>query len=346
MSDFSWSEETYTIQQLAIRNEFPVVVRVTEGYLPEDGNETDSFSQGDMIKLDFKRTYEKVTAKFLDEKLKIDNEGYVHPGGDLMIPLGYNGRVRIIHQKTEYSSVKELLREFPRFVKVSQRELKCSSLKRSILLRNSVIELMREVPKEGLLVRYENSDIILKYDQMGDFSLVRDEYHYSLMELTKRFPLPQNVQFIDTEFQTITTDNLDEAIENMKKFKGCLKLLRVVQQEIVVGHYKPLVDTVDSKSEHFCRRAIALLPLDSKVVNEIEVQIPDYSQSDDYEFLVAKNFSETIDMEVIEEGLYLEFSNIPRIRKIQQEYDDDTIADTPPPRPPKPGQIQTGNSFS
>ncbi|KAK3090436.1 hypothetical protein FSP39_011850 [Pinctada imbricata] len=339
MTETSWSDETYTIRQLAMKDSFPVVVRVTEGYLPMDGNEAEAFSQGDLIKLDFKKTYQKVAARFLDAQSHVDVEGYMHPGGDLMIPLGYKGKIKMFHKKKSYRSVRELLNDFPRFARVEKPiVVRRGANREKIELRHGVIELDREIPGEGLVCRYENKDIVIRIDQEGKFSSVPDNSDYTLIDIIERFPLPQNVQFIDTQFHAKATEDLDEAIENIKKFKGCLKLLRVVHQEVIVGHYKPLVDTEESKSGQFCRRALALLPLDNKVVNEIEVQIPVYSDNDDYEFLVAKNFSEKVDMEEFEGSLYLEFSNVPRIHKFEKQYAPISSSEAAPPRPPKPGQ--------
>ncbi|KAK3089595.1 hypothetical protein FSP39_004893 [Pinctada imbricata] len=337
MTETSWSDETYTIRQLAMKDCFPVVVRVTEGYLPRDA---EAFSQGDLIKLDFKKTYQKVAARFLDAQSHVDVEGNMHPGGDLMIPLGYKGIIKMLHKMKSYRSVRELLNDFPRFASVEKpiMVIRCPN-KEKMELRHGVIELDREIPGEGLVCRYENKDIVIRIDQEGQFSSVPDYSDYMLKDIIERFPLPKNVQFIDTQFQATATEDLDEAIENIKKFKGCLKLLRVVHQEVIVGHYKPLVDTEESKSGQFCRRALALLPLDNKVVNEIEVQIPVYSDNDDYEFLVAKNFSEKVDMEEIEGSLYLEFSNVPRIHKFEKQFAIISSAEAPPPRPPKPAQI-------
>ena len=343
MDDFEWSHETYTIRQLALKDDnFPMVVRVNEGYLPEDGNEAEAFSQGDLIKLDYKKSYQKVAARFLDAESHVDDEGYLHPGGNLLIPLGYRGKLKILHQDRQYYSVAELVKEFPRFVRVQRSTVARSGQSQNTVSvpKGSLLELDRNLPSEGLVCRLNGKLIILNSNQKGHFLTVPDDEQYTLTEVIERFELPQNVQFLDIDFQAVCNEDLDDAIENIKKFKGCLKLMCMVRQEVVVGHYKPQMDTDETRSGHICRRAVALLPLDSPVVNEIEVQIPIYSEMEDYEFLVAKNFSEKLNTEAIEGALYVEFSNNTRIQRFEQSYAEDELR--PPPRPPRPTRASGG----
>lgn len=58
MHEIEWSKETVAITSIV--DDLPTIVKVADGYYCE--NEAESFSNGDLIKLDFKRRYTKVKA--------------------------------------------------------------------------------------------------------------------------------------------------------------------------------------------------------------------------------------------------------------------------------------------
>jgi hypothetical protein len=56
-------------------------------------------------------------------------------------------------------------------------------------------------------------------------------------------------------------------------------------------------------------------------VNEIEVNIPIYSEPDDYELLVISNFSQkSLNEDIIDGSLYLEFAKNPRSLSFEIEH--------------------------
>ena len=133
---------------------------------------------------------------------------------------------------------------------------------------------------------------------------------------------------------------MTEAIDNISQFQGYLKLLGLVKQEVVVGHHKPsgIASTLAETSN---QRAIAILPLDSESVRNIEVYLPVYEEENDYEFFLARNFSTNVNLDVVDGGLYLEFNKSPKIHLLNTED-----VEKPPPRPPPPPVCKFTNRYS
>jgi hypothetical protein len=102
----------------------PTVVRVAEGF--DGGNEAKSFSRGDLLELDFVKSTQKVCATIISSWSQAIIEagtGYMQLNKEIVIPLGYKGKVVITRPLTEYKvyvTVAELMHDFPRFVRVDK----------------------------------------------------------------------------------------------------------------------------------------------------------------------------------------------------------------------------------
>nr|XP_022315693.1 uncharacterized protein LOC111119621 isoform X9 [Crassostrea virginica] len=328
--NIKWSDETFSIREVADNN-LPTVVKVADGYYSE--NEAESFSNGDLIKLDFKKSYSKVRAQCVGGTPKEDVSGYVSPDRDILIPLGYKGKLKVECLKSTFNSVEELIEHFPHFV-ITGRPL---TGKRGVYSQEEFridkgvkLQLDRVIPEAGLVCKIDGKEVLLVSGQLARFHLEEDEKRYTIREVIENFVLPQYIRFVDSDFEKIVTSDLTEAIDNISQFQGYLKLLGLVKQEVVVGHHKPsgIASTLAGTSN---QRAIAILPLDSESVRNIEVYLPVYEEENDYEFFLARNFSTNVNLDVVDGGLYLEFNKSPKIHLLNTED-----VEKPPPRPPPP----------
>lgn len=325
-----WTDETYSMQEVA-NNNLPTIVKVADGYYSE--NEAESFSNGDLIKLDFKKSYSKVRAQCVGGKPKVDTLGYMSPDKDILIPIGYKGKLKVECLKDTFGSIQELITHFPHFV-ITGRPL---TGKRGIYSSEEIriekgtrLQLDRVIPDAGLVCRKDEKEILLPSIQLARFYLEPDEKEYTVREVVDNFKLPQYIRFIDSDFEKIVTADLTEAMDNISHFEGYLKIVGLVQQEVVVGHHKPSGVAFPSTG-NVHQRSIAILPLDSDAVRNIEVYLPVYEEENDYEFFLARNFSKNVNMDLVDGGLYLEFNKCPRIHLLNTEAEE-----APPPRPPPP----------
>lgn len=330
-----WSDDTFSIRDVADSN-LPTVVKVADGFYSE--NEAESFSNGDLIKLDFKKNYSKVRAQCVGGSPREDSSGYMSPDKDILIPLGYKGKLKVECLKKTFNTIEELIAHFPHYVRTGRPltgKRGVYSSEQFRIEKGARLELDRVIPKAGLVCKMDGKEVLLPLGQLARFDVETDEKEYTIREVIDNFKLPQYVRFLDADFEKIVTSDLTEAIDNISHFEGYLRLVGLVQQEVVVGHHKPSGIAAIS-SDKASQRAIAILPLDSEAVQNIEVYLPVYEEESDYEFFLARNFSKNMNLDVVDGGLYLEFSKCPRIHLLNTEDDEDL----PPPRPPPPPGLQ------
>lgn len=329
MHEIEWSKETVAITSIV--DDLPTIVKVADGYYCE--NEAESFSNGDLIKLDFKRRYTKVKAQAIRENsLHMDEE---EPGivEEILIPFEYNGKLNIHCQKDTFHNMKELVEYFPRFVKVGKafNAYKGKRWKtQTRILTDDHVELDREIPSMGLVCKVMSTRVLIPYDTEVLFHLIPDKKQYTVREIVEKFKMPQYVRFIESELQKFMTENLNEAIANISHIEGCFKIMGVLNQEVLIGHHKPA-----GVSSQKTQRSIAILPLDSEVVQNLDVYLPVYEDISDYELMMVQNFSSNVNMDVVEGSLYLEFQKKPKVLFLPSS---DSHQDIPPPRPPPPSE--------
>ena len=347
--DIVWSDHSLTIRDVVYKS-MPTVVRVAEGFY--GGNEAESFSRGDLLKLDFVKSIQKVNATIISswsQAIIEDGTGYMQPDKEIVIPLGYKGKVIITRPPTEckvYATVAELMHDFPRFVRVEKPFVVQSNNTAIRIQTGTKLELDRYLPTQGLIAKYENKTVVINHSIRSRFVPLPDDTEYTLTEVVDRLPLPQFVSFVGEDFKKVLTTDLLEAVDNVQSFTGCVKLNRVFREEVVVGHHKPQIPEC-FKNEHskYVRRSIVLLPLSRDAVNEIEVNIPIYSEPDEYELLVISNFSQkSLNEDIIDGSLYVEFAKHPRSFHVidEEEVPLNEEPEEPPPIPPRPGKYSEG----
>jgi len=97
-------------------------------------------------------------------------------------------------------------------------------------------------------------------------------------------------------------------------FPETLQLNRLVTQNVLVGHYKPIDGATNSDSERFRKRTLLVLPLDHHDIREIEVNI--LHGVDDFEDLYQDVFlvhSASDDIHLVD-SLYVEFAKRPGVK--------------------------------
>lgn len=333
----TWEDTGETIKDIVTKHQLPALVKVNEGYYGD--TDAESFSSGDLIKLDMVKTLIKVSAcvgesekKQGTRKARVDVND-LNWRNEVLIPLGYKGKLQVIrsdHIATTFGTVQDLIEQFPRFVRIENDTSVKVARGKFIIPAGSELELDRVLPDQGLVCRYGDKECLLDICDTGKYVSVPDFTLYTLREVIDKLPLPQYVKFVEKEFEQVMTESLDEALENIQNFSGVLKLQEVITQRVIVGHHKP-VDAIGGKST-FCERSLVLLPLDSPTVDEIEVLIPSEKDTEEYEILLTRNFSKDVNVGQIDGGLYLELrSTRPQIHRFSVETDN-----IPPPIPPRP----------
>ncbi|OWF36179.1 uncharacterized protein LOC110442008 [Mizuhopecten yessoensis] len=340
----TWSDNTYCIKDVALKKEFnlPLLVKVEEGIY---GNkESESFSQNDLIKIDSVKVILKVVACCVDYQSRANNElrairedehGYIEKTEELTIPLRYKGVVNIFHKEGEkiYCGVSEMLRDCPRYVKVL---VSFTDKNKVSVPVGSVLELTGIVSCKDLvcyLVDRPNcsrrTEIILKYSNKWRFRRIPDNTDYTLQEVTSRFPLPQYVTFKKESGPKLVTTNIKEAVEHSRIFEGTVAIKRRIEQDYIIGHYKP-PESVANNTKYQCQRTLVMIPLNSPTARDLNVRISLNTQDDDdYELLMARNFSQKdVSEGDIDGTVYMDFLKTPKSTFIV--YDE---IETPPPRP-------------
>ncbi|KAJ8306161.1 hypothetical protein KUTeg_016706 [Tegillarca granosa] len=330
-----WSEETFTLREVVTKVGLPTMVKVSEGIYTD--NEAETFSYGDLLKLEFVKSIRKVSAKLIGigdggsliniEKTLRNPQKYDKMTKEVLIPLGYKGRVELIKPRRKLYTVGQIMEEFPKNIR-TETALFVNDKDPPVHLPPGIhLQVDKIIPNRGIVCKNKKNDVTLYKEQKGKFSIIEDERTYTLEEVVECFQFPQFVRFVDTNFEAVETSNLHEAIENIKQFRGILQLTREVIQNVVVGHHKPLSDGRYKGEPRV--RSLALLPLDSISQQMIVFNVPIYCDPEEYQLVMARNFSENVDMSSIEGVLYLEFAKDPKVHLFRTGSEEEQTIDLP-----------------
>lgn len=352
MADFSkdWTEETYRLDEVARKFELPQVIQVTEGI--DTGNDIDSFSAEDILMIDQSVVLQKVAAQFAEKVIELAPGGseYAILKEEILIPLNYKGKLKVLNETRKYHGVADLARDFPRYATVLEAvSVPTESGGTLNIAAGTTIELDRVIPShkgpDRLVISTEpggRKQVAMPFDMKARFRSVRDENEYTLKETIDRYSLPKLIQFLDDKIQKIYTQDLLEGVEQMANVTtSVLQINRLVLQRVLIGHYKEPIES-QNKSEKFCKRTLVVIPLDMPGIGEISVKAH-IGEKDDpiYETFLVKN----VNTEQAE-GLYVEFLKRPRIVRFEEDEDsEDNVKEAnleaePPPIPPRPGQSE------
>lgn len=203
LDKFDWTETTYRLDEVVNRFNVPCVVKVTEGIY--SASELETMSSGDIIKIDYQRKLHKVAANFLSDfhrQLSTpppNSAEYVDlVAEEILIPLSYTGKLKILKEIKKYESVRELSKECPRYAKLlCQLSYQGQSAVKTVLEAGTLIEVDRIIQgsakanrEEMLVVSYTNSgkkiDTAIPFSTKGSFMLVQDVNKYTLQEVVDR----------------------------------------------------------------------------------------------------------------------------------------------------------------
>ncbi|XP_046544787.1 uncharacterized protein LOC124254989 isoform X2 [Haliotis rubra] len=336
--DRLWSPETCKLSDIV--PEIPTLVRVTEGIYSL--NDAGTFSQGDLIKIDTCQSLKRVTAYLTKPG---SDSSYERHGEEIGLPYQYNGKVKVqplhgVHHR--YKSVEELINYFPRHVRVlTQVSFKEPSGTPQTLSVGDSLELkaVRRSKTHGLnSVRCARNgdDVILPKSVKGVFQVQADDTEQTIKNVVDTYKLPQCVKFIDSGVQEIMSTDIKEAIDNLQSYSGEMLLTGVKDTApVLFGHYKGMTGDPNSK---FCRRSAVVIPLDNPEISEIEVQTPEYMDSDDYQLFVLQNFSESaVTPDFVEGTLYVDFLRTTQVQflELSEPKSSSSPDGPPPPVPPR-----------
>lgn len=358
-----WTQRTYRLDEVTRKFKLPVVIHLTEGYY--SATDAEGFSAGDIMTIDSELTLHKVGA-FFEKHNSVDR--YVNIADqEILIPLNYKGKLNVLQNIKRYESIHELCQDSPRYAKVGQNFSVQTNDGIVIDMRaGTVIELDRLIPgtrgpnpkPDQLVIEFKKQNmpvvVAIPTSTRGKFMTELDQNEYTIKEAIDRYKLPQKIRFIDDEIKRVYTQDLVEGIENMKTITitDTLRLNRLVTQNVLVGHYKPIDSFCLEDTESFRLRTLVVIPLDIPDVREIEVNVLEGLTEDIY----SDNFHITNvsrDLELVDGSLYIDFAMHPRITRLEsrcgiavgkqrvgntpkEELGRESPVSVPPPLPPKP----------
>ena len=197
-SKLDWSEETYRLDEIASKFSLPQLIQLTEGVHTD--SEVDSFSAEDILTIDRCVTLQKVSAQFAEKVIKeTSNDGeYAILKEEILIPLNYKGKLKVINEIKRHDSVRELAKDFPRFAKILEALSVVTEEGVVNIAANSIIELDRVFPaqKTGkklpdrLVVSTAHGgrrQVALPFDKRCRFRSVQDQTEYTMKEMIDRY---------------------------------------------------------------------------------------------------------------------------------------------------------------
>lgn len=342
-SGIVWSDKLHSTKEAVSKLGLPCMVKVVKGCKHED------FSPGHLLKLDFGIAIKKVAASFVPKR---PSSGSGNKTRDIFIPLGYKGKVRISRDdagRKVYTSLKDLIGDFPRYVQAEESfaSVEEGSGKTLGVPSGGKLELDKAVGITSLYCKYSGKTIVLTAKDKIKFRLLTDDTTYTLQEVVDRLYLPQTARFLDPQFQLVVQADL--AGGKCTDIGDTLTLSRVTSHEVIVGLLKPSesptcgIGSVKKKIQP----TLALFPLQaSAAVNEVKVKVVADKNDKIYKSTMAKQFPQTVDRVLIQESFYVDMASNVNIH-LQKENrwitvkplpvkpePESTPVNAPPPLPP------------
>ena len=194
-SKFCWSEETYRLDELERSVELPQLIQVTEGI--DTGNDIDSFSAEDVLMIDQCVLLQKVAAHFAEKTVEVVDSGdeYAVLNEEILIPLNYKGKLKVINPLRRYDNVRELAGDFPSYATVlAAMRVPMENGRMLDITPDSKVELDRVIPgHKGECDRLVISPAVggrkrvaMPFDMRGRFRSCPDDNEYTLKEVVDK----------------------------------------------------------------------------------------------------------------------------------------------------------------
>lgn len=275
-------------------------------------------------------------------------------GTEILIPLEYNGRVRLYHRDggKQYYSVREVIEDFPRYVRV-EKDTICASPNVSapqIVYEGTLLELDR-VTKTVQTVRGSRETYLICRDDENQrelafqlsapvhFTSVTDTTKSSLKEFIEHLPLPQTVEFLNVNPYDIVSCDDDDSKDLLTLLDAPLELLNLQMENFLVG-----------RREHcdYNECDIVAVPARNDVLENTFVHVPLDSQGDcqsrynNGDHVALADINEQI-YDCLRQKLYLRLAGDDSVLVLRQNFDGLTgyEAESQPDTPPVPDKSET-----
>ncbi|OWF36176.1 zonadhesin-like [Mizuhopecten yessoensis] len=330
-----WTDGQVSAKEAVNKLGLPCMVKVVNGCTHAD------FSEGYLLKLDFGIAIKKVAACFVSKRS--DSTG---KSDEIFIPLGYAGKVRIAREDAGtkiYTTLKDLIEDFPRYVKVEDgfSSTGDGSGKPLAVPTGAQLELDKAIGTANLYCKFNDKTIVLTTKDKIRFRLLSDDTTYTLQEVVDRLHLPQTVRFLDPQFQTVAKTDLNG--EKCDVIGDTLKLSRVSNHEVIVGLLRPSVSPTcgPGTAKKKVQPTLALFPLQaSAAVNDVKVKVTADKNDKTYKSTMAKLFPQTVDRTLIQESFYVDLTSKVNIH-IQKDNTWITVKPSPIKQDPVPSPAAT-----
>lgn len=97
------------------------------------------------------------------------------------------------------------------------------------------------------------------------------------------------------------------------------RLNRLVTQEVLIGHYKPVNEEAFNRSGALKQRTLILLPIDNPEIRDIEVNVSNDVSEDMYEHIFQVRNVSRSEEELMDGALYIDFADCPGIRRFSSK---------------------------
>ncbi|XP_060077393.1 proteoglycan 4-like [Ylistrum balloti] len=303
-SAVTWSEDLFSVKESVNKLGLPCMVKVVNGCTHAD------FSEGHLLKLDFGIAIKKVAACFVSKRPDSGDKT-----NNIFIPLGYEGKVRIAREDAGnkiYTSLKDLIEDFPRYVQAEEgfSSTEDGSGKTLAIPTKAKLELDKAIGVANLYCKFNDKTILLTSKDKIKFRLLADDTTYTLQEVVDRLHFPQTVRFLDPQFQMVAKTDLNG--ESCGTIGDTLELSRVTSHEVIVGLLRPsVIPTCGPGSvKKKVQPTLALFPLQaSAAVNDIKVKAAVDKNDKSYKSTMAKLFPQTVDRTLIQESFYVDMAS-------------------------------------
>ncbi|CAH1253256.1 GAREM1 [Branchiostoma lanceolatum] len=312
-------------------NDFPQMVQISEGFYGD--GEMWSFSSGQIFKIHGVKTQEKVVTTV--------EGGRDTPGSKvdkLHIPLNYGGYFEVLPFEQEgtdvvYNSVKEVARNFPRYVCVDTDMSVTSDMGGVRLHRGDQIELLENAKrptKNGLKPFLkcrvnDEKECFLPHECRGRFLVIPDENSYTISDIIKRFPLPRRVQFFGGYINYCSP----EVMQSLGySFDGILQLEGTTVEKYLVATTQGLTKTSNEN-----KKDLLVMPIKAKIKFLVAKGL--FERSSEYETVLTA-FSRDFDVDRMSEHPYMSFEFAPLTYQDEEEAPP-PLARGPCEEPPVPG---------
>lgn len=318
------------LDELSKTCSFPVAVQIVTNETTLNETYNEDFSSEDVIVIDSKRTQHKVAATFWKDSDTVSTDDRCKSSDpineEILIPLNYQGKLKVKSEIKSYGNFGELSRDFPRYAKVCQTVAVISANGQPLIIPSgTVLELDRIIPglkrnftvfSDQLVIRFDHQgkpvEVTVSVTTQGLFQTEPDNNEYTIKEAVDKYHLPQVVTFLDDDIIRVYSHELKAKSKSIT-VSNTLTLNRLVTQDVLVGHYVPVGHENYNITEHCRQRTLVVIPLDDSVVMTTKFKVCNDAIKDKI-CKSIRNLSD--DTQLLEKAIYVNFASTSGIDRI------------------------------